>query len=61
MESMRQMLGTIYLALAEAGGEGLLEDANEIIQDAIDCGSVDDPYARSALLALVRASSKVPA
>ena len=54
MESFRQMLGTVYLALANAAGEGALEDANRIIEDAIDCGSVDDPYARSALATLVR-------
>jgi hypothetical protein len=59
MEAFRQMLSTVYIALAEAAGEGALEDANKIITNAIDCGSVDDVYARSALRALVRASSKV--
>jgi hypothetical protein len=54
MESVRQMIGTIYLALAGAVGEGVLEDANRIITDNIDSGAVDDPYARSALQALVR-------
>jgi hypothetical protein len=52
------MLGAIYVALAEAAGAGVLEDANEIITDAIDAGAVDDIYARSALQALVRSSSK---
>jgi hypothetical protein len=62
MESFRQMLGTVYVALAEAAGEGALADANRIIEDAIDNGTVDDPpYARSALRTLVRTSSKAVA
>jgi hypothetical protein len=56
MESVRQMIGTIYLALANAAGEGVLEDANTILTDAINSGAVDDIYARSALQALVRNS-----
>ena len=58
MEAFRQMLGTVYVALTDAVGDGALADANRIIQDAIDTGAVDDPYARSALQALVRTSSK---
>jgi hypothetical protein len=57
MESVRQMLSTIYLALAEAAGGGeVLREANQIITDAVDTGAVDDIYARSALTALVRSS-----
>jgi hypothetical protein len=48
------MIGTIYLALAESAGEGVLDDANKIITNAINTGAVDDLYARSALQALVR-------
>jgi hypothetical protein len=54
MESFRQMLGAVYVALAETAGEGVLDDANRILMDAVDSGAVDDPYARSALQALVR-------
>ena len=55
MEAVRQMIGTIYLALAEAaGGDDVLEDANQITIDALDSGAVDDIYARSALLTLVK-------
>ena len=61
MESVRQMIGTIYLALAETIGEGAVEDANKIILDACNSGAVDDVYARSALQALVRTSSKAVA
>jgi hypothetical protein len=57
MESVRQMLSTIYLALAEAaGGDEVLHEANQIITDAVNAGAVDDIYARSALQALVRSS-----
>jgi hypothetical protein len=53
------MIGTIYLALAEAaGGDDVLEDANQIIIDALDSGAVDDIYARSALLTLVKSCDK---
>jgi hypothetical protein len=58
MESIRQMIGTVYLAFANAVGEDALEEANKTIIDCIDTGAVDDPYARSALRTLVRASSK---
>jgi hypothetical protein len=44
----------MYVALAEAAGDRVLEDANSILKDAIDCGAVDDIYARSALLTLVK-------
>ena len=59
MEAVRQMIGTIYLALAEAaGGDDVLEDANQIIIDALDSGAVDDIYARSVLLTLVKSCDK---
>jgi hypothetical protein len=29
------MIGTIYLALANAAGEGVLEDANTILTDVV--------------------------
>ena len=62
MESVRQMLGAMYVALANAAGEGVLDDANKILDDAINNGAVDDVYARSALRTLVRTtSSKVAA
>ena len=59
MEAVRQMIGTIYLALAEAaGGDDVLEDANQITIDALDSGAVDDIYARSVLLTLVKSCDK---
>jgi hypothetical protein len=60
MESVRQMLGTMFIALADASGDDVLERACETITRAIDTGSVDDLYARSALEGLVR-SCKVKA
>jgi hypothetical protein len=50
VESVRQMLSAMYVALTEAAGGDVLRDANPILKDAIDCGAVDDIYARSALL-----------
>ena len=61
MESFRQALGAVYFALAEAaGGDSVLDRANDIILDAVADGAVTDIRARHALLALVR-SSDVPA
>ena len=57
MEYIRQLVGTIYLAFANAVGEPALQEANKTILDSINSGAVDDPYARSALRALVRAST----
>jgi hypothetical protein len=50
------MLGAIYVALATAGGEEVMRDANNILKAALDAGAVDDDYARSALTHLVRAA-----
>ena len=55
MESFRQALGAIYVALADAaGGDDVLRNANTILTDAVDAGAVDDPYARTMLKWLVR-------
>jgi hypothetical protein len=61
MEAFRQMLGAVYVALAETAGDEVLDCANVILTDAINTGAVDDPYARHALRALVRSTSKVEA
>jgi 2-hydroxychromene-2-carboxylate isomerase len=58
MESFRQALGAIYVALADAaGGEQVLQGANRILTAAVDTGAVDDPYARAALRALIHSTS----
>ena len=58
MESFRQALGAIYVALADAaGGDNVLRNANIILTDAVDAGAVDDPYARTMLRCLVRDTS----
>jgi hypothetical protein len=57
MESFRQALGAIYVALAAAAGEDVLAEANVFLTDAMNCGAVSDPYARSVLESLVRTTS----
>jgi hypothetical protein len=58
MESFRQALGAVYFALAEAaGGDDVLNRARDILADAVISGAIDDPYARSAVMGLVRSSS----
>jgi hypothetical protein len=64
MESVRQMLGAMYIALGTAAGEEVLDRANKILTDTIDTGAVDDLYARSALLSLVKScktKTRIPA
>jgi hypothetical protein len=57
VESFRQALGAVYIALAEAaGGNAVLHDANVILTDAVNTGAIDDPYAREVIMALVRSS-----
>jgi hypothetical protein len=58
MESIRQMIGTVYLAFANAVGEDALEEANQTIIDSVESGAVNDIYARSALMTLVRSCRK---
>jgi len=52
------MLGTMFIALADASGDDVLERACETITRAVDSGGVDDIYARSALQALVRSCKR---
>jgi hypothetical protein len=47
-----------YFALAEAaGGDDVLDRASDILADAVISGAIDDPYARAAVMGLVRSSS----
>jgi hypothetical protein len=57
----RQALGAIYVALAAASGEKVLDRANGILTDAVNTGTIADPYARRAIMSLVRNSSLEPA
>ena len=47
MNSFRQILATIYVALGAeaAGGTAALRKANQVLRDAIADGAVDDPTA----------------
>jgi hypothetical protein len=59
MESFRQALGAVYFALAEAaGGDEVLDRANGVLTDAVSSGAIEDPYARAAVMALVRSGAK---
>ena len=58
MNSMHEVVGLLYVALAiAAGGSDLLEDSNDILRVAIERGSLS-PDARQALKALVATTSK---
>jgi hypothetical protein len=58
MESFRQALGAMYVALASAAGDDVLAEANTYLTDAVNSGAIDDPYARSIIEALVRNTSE---
>jgi hypothetical protein len=61
MESFRQALGAVYVALADAaGGDDVLRNANVVLTDAVNAGAVDDPYARTMLKWLVRDTDPPP-
>jgi hypothetical protein len=46
MNSFRQVMAAIYVALAEAaGGPAALRRANQVLRDAIADGAVSDPTA----------------
>lgn len=62
MDSFREVLGCVYVALAEAaGGDDVLRDANTILTDAVNAGLIVDPVTRSTIMALVRNSSLIAA
>ena len=54
MESFRQALGAVYVALASAAGDDVLAEANTYLSDSLAAGCIDDPYARSVIESLVR-------
>jgi hypothetical protein len=54
MESFRQALGAVFVALATAAGDDVLAEANIYLTDAVNCGAINDPYARSVIESLVR-------
>jgi hypothetical protein len=55
MESTRQMLGAMFVALGSAGGPAALASACQTLTRAIKAGAVPDHYARKALETLVQA------
>jgi hypothetical protein len=57
VESFRQAIGALYIALATAAGDDVLAEANIYLTDAVNAGAIDDPYARSVIEALVRNTS----
>jgi hypothetical protein len=57
MESFRQALGAVYVALATAAGDDVLAEANIYLQDSLNAGGIDDPYARSVIEQLIRVTS----
>jgi hypothetical protein len=58
MNSMREVVGLLYVSLAiAAGGNDLLEDSNDILRTVIESGSLS-PDARQALKALIVTTSQ---
>ena len=58
MESYRQALGAVYVAVCEAaGGDDVRRRANALLTDAIESGAIEDSDARVAIRSLVHGSS----
>ena len=58
MESYRQALGAVYVAVCEAaGGDDVRRRANALLTDAVDSGAIVDREARVAIRSLVQGSS----
>jgi hypothetical protein len=58
MESYRQALGAVYVAVCEAaGGDHVRRRANVILTDALNSGAVEDGAARIAIRSLVQGNS----
>jgi hypothetical protein len=58
MDSIREVVGLLYVALASpADGDELLHDSNKLLRDAVEAGAIANPETRNAIMALVRESS----
>jgi len=58
MDSLREVVGLLYVALASAaGGDELLHDSNQLLRDAVEAGAIANPETRDAIMALVRECS----
>jgi hypothetical protein len=58
MESYRQALGAVFVAVCEAaGGDEVRRRANVILADAIESGAINDRNARVAIRSLVYGNS----
>ena len=59
-EATRQMLGTVFIALADAAGPDVMDRAVATISRAIEVGAVPDEFAKASLKALVRSCQSNP-
>jgi hypothetical protein len=58
MESYRQALGAVFVAVCEAaGGDDVRRRANAILADAVESGAINDRSARVAIRSLVHGNS----
>ena len=58
MESFRQIANAIYFAATAAGGDDMRNRADQFLADAVNTGAIDDPYARSAIMSILRSASR---
>ena len=59
MDSMKEVVGLLYVALATAaGGRDLLDNSNEILISALESGTISRPDTRLAIMALVATTSR---
>jgi len=55
MDSLREVVALLYIALASAaGGDELLHDSNRLLRDAVEAGAIANPETRNAIMLLVK-------
>jgi hypothetical protein len=55
MDSLREVVGLLYVALASAaGGDELLHDSNQLLRDAVEAGAIANPATRKTIMLIVK-------
>jgi hypothetical protein len=59
MDTTNEIVGLLYVALATAaGGRELLDESNEILRAAVECGHISRPDTRKEILAIIATTSR---
>jgi hypothetical protein len=60
MDSMQEVVGLLYVALATAaGGRDLLDEANDILLEAVNRGTISRPDTKQTIMSLIATTSRM--